>query len=84
MTIDATGKEIVIGTQYGYSKSSCGFTRVIIGTATKTNFAKVTLANIEEKEYMYVHEKTVSTPYKITNPKNSRTLSAVQVFPINS
>ena len=66
MTIDATGKEIVIGQRYGYSKSSNGFTRVIIGTATKSEAGKVTLGEIEEKEYLYLY-KAHTTPYKVVN-----------------
>ena len=61
MTIDATGKDIVIGQRYGYSKSASGYTRVIIGTATKAEDGKVTLGEIEEKENIHEAIKKVST-----------------------
>lgn len=83
MTKDATGKEIVIGSQYGYSKSSNGFTYVTIGEASKVNNGKITLKNTTEKRYLWVSQGEVS-PTKITNSTKSRTLAAVQVFPINS
>lgn len=80
MTIDATGKEIVIGSQYGYSNNRNGFTRVITGSATKALNGKVTLANVTEKTYLYAADNREP---RIKTPKNSRTIAAVQVFPIN-
>jgi hypothetical protein len=51
---DATGKEFVHGTKYGYYTNKNGFTRVMIGIGifSKTD-GKVKLINVEQKEYLY-------------------------------
>lgn len=82
MTIDATGKEIVIGQRYGYSKSSNGTTIVVTGTATKAENGKVTLGDIIEKSYLWVSDGK-TTPTRVTNYTRQRSISAVQVFPVN-
>lgn len=82
MSIDATEKEIVIGQRYGYSKSSSGYTYVVIGTATKAENGKVTLGNIVEKTYMYVSDGKTK-PHNVINHKRQRSIAAVQVFPVN-
>jgi hypothetical protein len=79
MTIDATGKEIVIGNQYGYSKSSNGATWVVIGTAVKVNNGKVTLDDTVEKRYIYVSSGKQEA-YNTKEGNRKRTIAAVQVF----
>lgn len=79
MAIDATGKEIIIGQKYGYSKQSNGITNVIIGTACKINDQKVTLENIQEKTYLYIDVNNE----KISYPKNKRSIFSLQIFHIN-
>lgn len=82
MSIDATEKEIVIGQRYGYSKSSNGTTIVVTGTATKAENGKVTLGDIIEKSYLWVSDGK-TTPTIVTNYTRQRSISAVQVFPVN-
>lgn len=77
--MDATGKEIVIGKRYGYSRTSTNTIKVVIGTVDSINGKKVKLINCFTKEY-WDAGTTLIAEYENQKPISISTLT---VFPIN-
>lgn len=81
MIIDATGREIVIGQKYGYSKQNNGWTSVVIGTAIKAEKGKVSLNEIEEKEFLWISSGNIE-PNSVNHPTRARSVTSLLVFPV--
>lgn len=77
---DALGNPIVIGSRYGYSTRSSGWTTVTIGKAEKVKTGKVRLIDCEVKRYLY-NEPTNHREGEV--PKYVDTSSNI-VFPVNT
>ena len=80
-TVDAVGEEIVIGAEYGYSKSQNGLTWVVTGIAANAESGKVTLEKIIEKNFAGLYKGNQDS-HKTIRPNRKRTIASVQVFRI--
>lgn len=78
-TVDAVGEEIVIGAEYGYSKSQNGMTWIVTGIATNAADGKITLDQIIEKNFVGIY-KGEQEPHKTIRGNRKRTIGSVQVF----
>lgn len=78
-TVDAVGEDIVIGSEYGYSKSQNGMTWIVTGIAVAADEGKITLDQIIEKNYTGICNGS-QDPYKTIRGTRKRTIGSVQVF----
>lgn len=76
---DALGKRVKLGNRYGYSNSSNGSIRVIFGTAVRLTNQRVTLRELEVKEYLYGRK----IEPKNRDHRDFRSVSSFQLFPLN-
>lgn len=81
MTVDAIGEEIVIGAEYGYTKSQNGHTWVVTGIATGADNGKITLDQIIEKNYVGIY-RGAQEPHKTIRGARKRTIGSIQVFKV--
>ena len=80
-TNDATGNPVQLHQYYGYTQSQNGITRTIIGRCKAIQAGKITLDNLKETTYVYIHEGTQSG--RVSHPERARTVSSVTCFPID-
>jgi hypothetical protein len=77
--VDALGNPIEFGKRYGYSTSSSGRSRTVVGIASKiTPTGSVTLTDVQVKNYIY------GDPYDRTWAKDAKkvTIRPHMVFPV--
>lgn len=80
-TFDATGNPVQINQYYGYTQSQNGITRTIIGRCQAIKAGKITLDNLKETTYVYVHEGRQDG--RVSHPERARTVSSVTCFPVD-
>lgn len=74
--VDATGKEIVLGQRYGYSRAQNGFSHTTIGTAIGVAKDKVRLGGCKVKHFLY------GEPTSFGNCASDVSIRANMVFPV--